>query len=59
MARSVSKNRQLGWHGFVDSAEGIFDSIKEMADMKMLPKPVRTKNFQIKYHGYGEVVTIS
>jgi hypothetical protein len=56
---SVSKNRQLGWHGFVDSADGIFDSIREMADMKMVPKPVRINNFEIKYYGYGEVVRIS
>jgi hypothetical protein len=49
---STTKNRKLGWHGFVDSNEGIFDSIKEMADMKMVPKPTKTADFDIKYHGY-------
>jgi hypothetical protein len=48
----VTKNRKLGWHGFVDSSEAIFDSIKEMAEMKMLPTPVKTEDFEIKYHGY-------
>jgi hypothetical protein len=49
---SVTKNRQLGWHGFVDSGDAIFDSIKEMAEMKMLPTPVQTDNFNIHYQGY-------
>jgi len=50
--RSVSKNRKLGWHGFVDSADAIFDSINEMVEMKMLPKPVQTENIKVQYYGY-------
>jgi hypothetical protein len=49
---SVTKNRKLGWNGFVDSVDGVLDSISEMADMKMLPRPVKTDGFEIKYHGY-------
>ncbi|KAK1759073.1 NAD(P)-binding protein [Echria macrotheca] len=49
---SVTKNRKLGWHGFVDSAEGIFDSIKEMAEMKMVPMPIKTQDIEVSYHGY-------
>ena len=48
---SVSKNRKLGWHGFVDSAEAILDCIKEMADMKMVPRPIQTKDIKVRHHG--------
>jgi hypothetical protein len=51
-AARVSKSRQLGWHGFVDSGDAILDTIKELAEMKMVPKLVQTEGFSIKYYGY-------
>jgi hypothetical protein len=49
---SVSKNRKLGWNGFVDSTDGILDAIVELADLKMIPRPVKTTDFEFSYHGY-------
>ena len=48
----MNKSRKLGWHGFVDTKEGIFDAIQEMADLKMLPPLEKTDGGEIKYHGY-------
>jgi hypothetical protein len=34
---SMIKARKLGWTGFVDTSESVFDMYKEMASLKMLP----------------------
>ncbi|OCK82028.1 hypothetical protein K432DRAFT_433754 [Lepidopterella palustris CBS 459.81] len=49
---SMNKSRKLGWHGFVDTDDGIFDAIQEMAAMKMLPPVEKQDNLAIKYCGY-------
>ncbi|KAF2103160.1 hypothetical protein NA57DRAFT_31530, partial [Rhizodiscina lignyota] len=48
----VTKSRQLGWNGFVDTNEGMFATIEEMASMKLVPPSVKSKDFEIKYIGY-------
>lgn len=34
---SMNKARRLGWTGFVDTRESIFEMYSEMADLGMLP----------------------
>jgi hypothetical protein len=36
----------------VDSGDAIFDSLKEMAEMKMVPQLKPVEDAKIKYHGY-------
>jgi hypothetical protein len=50
--QSVTKNRQLGWNGFVDTNEGIFTTIRRMSASKMIPPPVKTESFDVHYIGY-------
>ncbi|KIW13409.1 hypothetical protein PV08_08597 [Exophiala spinifera] len=53
-ARSISmgKSRELGWHGYVNSHAAIFQTISELAELKMVP-PIPNKFDQVvKYVGY-------
>jgi hypothetical protein len=34
---SPHKSRKLGWHGFVDTYESIFVTLKELAEIGLLP----------------------
>lgn len=40
---SMNKARFLGWNGFVDSTEGVFEAFSEMSKLGMLPPPVVDK----------------
>ena len=33
----MDKSRKLGWHGFVDSSEGLLEVFKDLAKIKMIP----------------------
>jgi len=35
--RRTDKSRKLGWHGFVDSTEGLLKVFKDLAKLKMIP----------------------
>lgn len=34
---SMSKARKLGWHGFVDTEECIYEALEDFVKLKMLP----------------------
>ena len=40
---SMNKARLMGWTGFVDTTEAIFQTFSEMNKLKMLPPPVVEK----------------
>jgi len=33
----MDRSRKLGWHGFVDSTEGLLEVFKDLAKLKMIP----------------------
>ena len=35
---TMDKAKKLGWHGHVDTTEGIKDILEKMVEMKMVPK---------------------
>ncbi len=35
--RSMNRSRKLGWHGYVDTVEAIWEVIGEMAGLGMVP----------------------
>jgi hypothetical protein len=37
---SMNKARLLGWNGFVDTTEAVFEAFSEMSKLGMLPPPV-------------------
>jgi len=39
MISSVRKARQFGFHGTVDSYHSIFNTLHELARMKLIPRP--------------------
>ncbi|KAF2121039.1 hypothetical protein BDV96DRAFT_610024 [Lophiotrema nucula] len=49
---SMGKNRKLGWHGYVDSYDAIFEAITKLEEMKMLPAFLGQRQSPIHYHGY-------
>ena len=49
---SMGKSRKLGWHGYVDSYDAIFETIKELAELKMVPPISGGKAGEINYVGY-------
>jgi hypothetical protein len=40
---SMNKARLLGWNGFVDTTEGVFEAFSELSKLGMLPPPVVDK----------------
>lgn len=49
---SIGKSRKLGWHGFVDSHEAIYEAIGELAELKMVPPIPNEFDRVIEWHGY-------
>ena len=48
----MGKSKKLGWHGYVDSHEAIFETIKQLADLKMVPSVAKPTEGSIRYYGY-------
>lgn len=49
---SVGKSRKLGWHGYVDSHEALYEAIQGLAELGMVPPVPKAVNQPVKYHGY-------
>lgn len=49
---SMGKTRKLGWHGYVDSHQGIFATMNELAELKMVPPVPNSFEQEIRYVGY-------
>lgn len=45
---SMNKARKLGWHGFVDSTECIFEVFQDFEKLKMIP-PVPVSKEQARF----------
>ncbi|KAK9249993.1 hypothetical protein V1507DRAFT_500256 [Lipomyces tetrasporus] len=48
---SMNKNRKLGWHGFVDSADSFLATFEELVDLKMIPPFKTPEKLEVKYTG--------
>ena len=48
----MGKSRKLGWHGYVDSHDAIFDTIQQLSELKMVPPIDKPNGGTIQYHGY-------
>ena len=40
---STDKARKRGWHGYVDSYEGMLETFEGLAELKMIPPVPKTK----------------
>ncbi|MCJ1391219.1 hypothetical protein MMC18_004081 [Xylographa bjoerkii] len=40
---SMDKSRKLGWHGYVDTKDAIFETITGLSELKMVPPMVASK----------------
>ncbi|KAK5050884.1 hypothetical protein LTR84_003443 [Exophiala bonariae] len=49
---SVGKSRKLGWHGYVDSHEALYEAIEGLVNLEMVPPIPNADSQSIKYHGY-------
>ena len=50
----MTQSRKRGWNGIISTEDALFETIKGLTQLKMLP-PVTLNNVEkdkIKYHGY-------
>jgi len=50
---SMDKSRKLGWHGYVDTKDAIFETITELAELKMVPPMLGPKSYVNGDHQKG------
>jgi hypothetical protein len=48
----MDKSRKLGWHGFVDTREAIFETLTELSKLKMIPRVFAKRAAGVKFVGY-------
>jgi hypothetical protein len=49
---SMCKSRKLGWHGYVDNHEALFQAMQQLAELKMVPPMAGQLGHELSYHGY-------
>jgi hypothetical protein len=48
----MDRSRKLGWHGFVDTREAMFESLTELCRLGMIPAMFEKSGRGMEYVGY-------